>query len=40
MYFCLRNLGARPQELDEYDYDHFAKTLYRIKDEGDESPVR
>lgn len=35
-----RSAAGRPQALDNYDFDDFAKNLYRIKDEGDESPVR
>ena len=38
--FGLGKSGTRPQALEDYDYDHFAKSLYRIKDEGDKSPLR
>ena len=32
--------GGRPHTLDHFDYDKFAKCLWEIKDEGDESPQR
>lgn len=32
--------GTRPHALDHFDYDKFAKSLWEIKDEGDESPQR
>ena len=31
---------SRPEMLDLYDFDRFAKTLYKIRDGGDESPKK
>ena len=31
--------GSRPEMLDLYDFDRFAKTLHTIRDGGDESPA-